>query len=461
MPTLLDVVSIYPIASSLAENLPVGSLIRLSRASSSYRLALHGFLVAELPNKPDVQISRRSELFLGGHETSYWKLLKSKSLNDCSEPRHTKGNNIRACKLCSIPVCDACIVRASFQKSKCKSENTFSNRCRHLCKECWSAGNPHRGRRILDSKADKVLYFKKNTCECSAKDIWLCIECKTKQNEDVDSRGSRCWGEGCCDAVTDENMDSRRICLWCDLPLHGKPTRQEMRRQYDSRHLQARHNSSTKGSLQSFIVGNDNNRAWYSDDVARLYDQLRSIPYNVPPPNPFENAAKAGGPRRIQHLGVVNYDSLGTTPPDIISILNSLTGNFVYNIEFLLAFRPFCKKEPSPSWWRDMVDIGIYENGAANNSSSEEPDYDTESSYDVLSNNSDMADPEEMDEWCVVDRSGETATSQDPEGSRRNGPISFPELGSGRYRKRIGSLLDRDDKTGSKRLQSENEIEHN
>src|SRR5262249_47806338 len=54
-------------------------------------------------------------------------------------------------------------------------------------------------------------------CVCTVKDGWLCATCKNQQNSEARTI-TTCAGEGCNNPL-DDGKESRRICLWCDLPL--------------------------------------------------------------------------------------------------------------------------------------------------------------------------------------------------------------------------------------------------
>jgi len=244
MATLLDLLSPYPVLENLVSVLPRGDLFNLCKTNSRFRAALHGFQVpitmgGRTKGKSPATRPLRSSLRIGEHDTAYWKNLKARSALLCSEPHHTRGHKIRGCLMCSMPVCEACIIKASFGK---RNENTFQSRTRSLCTECYDSGKPH--------KAESLLGFEKQICPplfrraewnciCTAKDGHLCLRCKTEQKQlDID----QCFGEGCSETKT--GGFPARVCLWCDLRLPGERSRAEARRDYDKRHLLARNHSS-------------------------------------------------------------------------------------------------------------------------------------------------------------------------------------------------------------------------
>src|SRR6266480_3697798 len=212
--TLLSIASPWPIAITLATYLPVGDLIHLARTSVLLRAALHGFQFPSLEDLQDTSRSKsREALRIGDHQTSYWKQLKQTAPFLCASPTHTKGSRPRPCRYCSTPICDACIVRDSFAK---RAENTFKNRCRFLCKDCWNAGNPHRrcrfngGPFVLQDASSRYNFApgEAEGCACTHKDDgWVCISCKDMQNAEATTSGFvLCFGEGCT-AVLGEDKD--------------------------------------------------------------------------------------------------------------------------------------------------------------------------------------------------------------------------------------------------------------
>ena len=122
MPDLTDLLYPWPVVSALASYLGVGDLLHLSRVNSEFRAVLHGF-----PRpKPQVKQSTalaihddgmkegvRADIFVGLHQNSNWKHLKSTADMSCTEPGHRKGYHVGLCRYCSNPVCDACVVRVS------------------------------------------------------------------------------------------------------------------------------------------------------------------------------------------------------------------------------------------------------------------------------------------------------------------------------------------------------------
>ena len=241
MPSLIALLCAYPVLENLVAVLPIGDLFNLSKANSTCRAVLHGFPISSISNPSSPKVVRPA-LSIGRHNTSHWRNLKIKSLLCCSEPQHTRGAKIKGCLLCSMPVCEACIIKASFGKH---DENTFANRTRSLCVECFDSGNSHQ-ESSLNGEEKIVLTSSliRTECICTARDGHLCLRCKTKQNSNVEIRTNQCYGIGCSKSKSDSF--GGRVCLWCDLPLPRERSRAESRRDYDARHLLARTHSSYK-----------------------------------------------------------------------------------------------------------------------------------------------------------------------------------------------------------------------
>lgn len=240
MTSLLELLCAYPILENLVAVLPLGGLFNLSKTNSRFRATLHGFCIGKSPKNPNPLKAVRPDLSIGKHNTSHWKNLKAKSPLWCSEPQHTRGVKIKGCLMCSMPVCEACIIKASFGK---RDENTFPNRTRSLCIECFHSGNPHQETSLNgEEKIVPTPYLMRTECICTAKDGHLCLSCKTKQNSDLDIRKNQCYGIGCSKSKSDGF--GGRVCLWCSSPLPRERSRAESRRNYDARHLLARTHSS-------------------------------------------------------------------------------------------------------------------------------------------------------------------------------------------------------------------------
>ena len=295
MASLLELLHSYPILENLVTVLPLGDLFNLSKTNSTIRAALHGFPLQFL-QKPPFFEAVRPALSIGRHNTSYWKNLKAKSPLYCSEPQHTKGDKVKGCLMCSMPVCEACIIKASFGK---RDENTFPSRIRSLCVDCFKLGNPHRETSSLDGKENttQTSYLRRTECTCTAKDGHLCLRCKTKQNSKLDCRENQCFGMGCSTSKTD--YFGGRVCLWCNHPLPRERSRAESRRIYDARHLLARRHSSYNQSLgegpETDVIDNAEQEAiWTSPGftlsaVARMPSPKKA---NVKDDDRFEEARK-------------------------------------------------------------------------------------------------------------------------------------------------------------------------
>ncbi|KAH8697418.1 hypothetical protein BGW36DRAFT_378669 [Talaromyces proteolyticus] len=220
MPTLLDVLYPWPVVSTLALNLGVGDLLQLSRVNSAYRAVLHGFPRPERhdSNRHDsASVRVRPDIFVGHHQSSYWKNLKSTAQMSCAEPHHRRGYRAELCRYCSFPICDACVVRESFDQVT----SAWRTRTRHLCVSCWADGTPHQNRTYSGPPAETTPYTfapgEGDFCQCTAADGWICAECRRKQCTDVGEQRERCFAEGCQNKAGIEK-ERRSVCLWCDLP---------------------------------------------------------------------------------------------------------------------------------------------------------------------------------------------------------------------------------------------------
>lgn len=241
MTSLLDVILIDPIQESLLYSLPLGALLNLSKTNSSFRAAFHGFRFERHDHEMLPSTKSRTLLYLGQHNTVHWKCCKSKSLLLCSESQHVRGEKIRGCRVCSMPVCEACVIKSSFGKTDAR---TFSNRTRSLCPDCYDLGNVHEDRlsegNVIERPPSQLIPGER-PCICTAKDGHLCFACKTKQKCDAKENLDQCHGEGCSRAK--DGGFAGRVCLWCDRRLSRENGRATTRRDYDLRHLLARSHS--------------------------------------------------------------------------------------------------------------------------------------------------------------------------------------------------------------------------
>ncbi len=171
----------------------------------------------------------------------HFTLLKAdrKMVSLCWEPQHTEGYASRRCLRCTMPLCDACVVKDAFGKQ----ESTYHNRRRYVCAECWSRDEHpivqlnRIQRRTTSSYVG--LAESRRFCQCTVHDGWLCSRCKTEQNSSLATKLEQCVTEGCPHKPLNDCFGGR-MCLWCDLPMPGRMSHGEARREYDSLHLRAR-----------------------------------------------------------------------------------------------------------------------------------------------------------------------------------------------------------------------------
>ena len=310
MTSLTDLLSPYPIVVNLASVLPLGDLFNLSKTNSILRAALHGFKVPQSNGNPRLNIPVRPTLFIGQHETPFWRNLKGKSLLLCSESQHTRGDKVRGCLMCSMPVCEACIIKASFGK---RDEKTFQHRTRSVCPECYESGNPHIEQLLECTKGKKPLQNLSDTdttCICTAKDGHLCLKCKTEQKTNLEAKLSKCYGEGCSE--TKPGGFSGRICLWCDLRLPTERSRAEARRDYDKRHLLARSHSSYERPPEDEIVDPAEQQAIWRAEEER-FQELRAVSHHR------ETTAQAAEDERWRRSEALRRsDSMYYPPPPVV-----------------------------------------------------------------------------------------------------------------------------------------------
>ena len=177
--------------------------------------------------------------------------------------------------MCSMPVCEACIIKESFGK---RDEKTFQHRTRTLCPECYDAGIPHIDQTLKPGMKGKdaihSLSETGSTCICTPKDGHLCLRCKIEQRSNLAVKLARCYGQGC--TWTRPGGFSARICLWCDLRLPGERSRAEARRDYDARHLLARSHSSFEHRVdEELVFPKEQERIWRMEE--ERFRELRNL----------------------------------------------------------------------------------------------------------------------------------------------------------------------------------------
>ena len=244
MASLIDLLYENPVLEALVISLPFDGLLSLARVNSLCRAILHDFPADETADPSKAFNLIRPQLYIGKHNTKFWRRLKSKVALRCSEPHHTKGSIIKGCRSCSMLVCESCIVKSSYSSTIV----TMGSRRRYLCGTCWSTGNRHRERHFSDPIDRKLLSYQcqvevRRCCTCTVRDKWLCLKCIQKQKPNMPEAVVRCAGEDCLTIMRPANCGGV-ICTWCGLPLVEKLGREQSRRDYDSKHLSARARSA-------------------------------------------------------------------------------------------------------------------------------------------------------------------------------------------------------------------------
>lgn len=342
--TLEIVVAPWPIARSLSCHLGAGDLISLARASAGLRAVLHGFkkpIPLDSLQHEDlgvVQVSKRTvrqSLNIGFHDTLYWQRLKEEARFSCSSPTHTRGDKCRACRFCSKPICEACIVRSSFQRGK---ENTFNNRVRYFCAGCWDGGNITRSRRfpLSSTRRHSEWYSSSGTgddhCICTLKnDGWLCLECKDRQNyEAATSEIKLCHGAGCKNPIG-VHYERRRTCLWCQKTLPS-PFGGASRHVWTQQMIDAK-----QRSIQAL-----------STDIEE-YNRLRLTTMRMTRrefrgEDAVKDDPEADKPQFVRHLDTMNYEHFmgHDSAPTGQQVYDSKRGYWRYNKKFLLRMRSRC-----------------------------------------------------------------------------------------------------------------------
>ncbi|KIX04512.1 uncharacterized protein Z518_05382 [Rhinocladiella mackenziei CBS 650.93] len=343
-PSLESILSLWPIASTLSQHLPVGDLISLARLSTTLRALLHGFDELEQTKVPlDLHLVRK-ELHIGNHGTPYWQRLKDLAPFECSSRTHTKGPDPKPCRYCSRPICDACIVRSSFARGH---ENTFQNRTRYLCRNCWDNGNSSRSQRYpltpsKDSHRKRKWYdpdgSTRDYCTCTLKDDgWLCLSCKDLQNrEAISSSEMYCHGQD-CGAPLDADKDRRRICLWCNKALPrqvGGTTRYHWNQKMIE--ARARNAASRQADLEEY------NR--------RRLKLMRMSRREMRGDEAVKDDPDADLPQFVRHLDTINYRRYmpDSAAPSANSVYDSKRGYWRYHMEFLLWIKKCCAHVPAP-----------------------------------------------------------------------------------------------------------------
>ena len=199
----------------------------------------------------------------------------------CFDPSHVQGTNIRGCIVCSIPVCEACIIKASFRQ---RNDSAFANRSRSLCSDCYRV-------KTQDKHESPPLDSPVPLCKCTAKDGHICRNCRIKQSLSSQADLERCHGEDC--SKTKAGGFPSKICLWCQLCLPSDRSRALTRREYNSRHLLARSLSTCEHDIEYEII-----------EAVKLESLQVPLPRQRIPPKlaSFEEQRSILDPRRIRRF---------------------------------------------------------------------------------------------------------------------------------------------------------------
>ena len=322
--TLTSVLTPWLVAATVAEYLSVGDLIQLARSCTALRATFHGFFSPDSPIPGRV----RSSLQIGNHQTSGWRTLKSRATLGCVSVGHRsrQQHETRPCRLCSIPVCQACIVRVSFSKPL---RRTYPDRVRYMCTDCWELGNPQRKRKFTTPQERQMTaYVDEGVCECTPREIWVCSTCQDEQEQGARKDVSTCFGDGCLEKL-DVVKYKTSICIWCDKPVKLAQPRsavEAIKRREESRAADLEEYNRKR--LQQLRMS----RRQLRGDAAVLSDP------------------QADRPQFVRDLDTVNYERMvgRDHAPSPDAVYASRSGKFRYNRGFLLAFRDLIsQKQPA------------------------------------------------------------------------------------------------------------------
>ncbi len=248
MASFLDLLIILPIRRSLLSMITLCDLTNLSKTNAKIYAALHDSRIVSSGGETLPLINLQRSVFFEQQTTPCCEKLDVKPPPICSEPHHVRGNNVQGCIMCSMPVCEGCVIKLSFSKN---DERPFANRSRSLCPDCYNLGNtPHNDslEGSASGRSASILNPEEPVCICTAKSGHLCFRCKTKQKVEFQVNLERCHGKGC--SRTKAGGFPPRVCLWCGRRLPNDHDRASTRREYNSRHLLAR-------SLSTYERGTD------------------------------------------------------------------------------------------------------------------------------------------------------------------------------------------------------------
>ena len=294
MVSLYDILFIQPVQKFLVSGLSACDLSNLSRTNSKIGDCLRE--IENVSNAREILQPTNEDLPSdpSHHETPQLTELKAERLLLCSEPQHVQGTKVRGCLLCTMPVCEACIIKASFRQ---RDGGTFASRTRSLCPECYSVGNAFEGKLpdgLGNDGITRILDPGEAFCVCTATDGHLCLKCKTAQKSDSEINRDRCHGRGC--SRTKAGGFPSQVCVWCTLRLPSEHHRVRARREYDQLHLLARAHSTYEGPTEARIK-----EAAEIELLERLSTGRISLPK---PTKPYLFDALEG--RRLQELNEIS-----------------------------------------------------------------------------------------------------------------------------------------------------------
>ena len=223
-------------------------------------------------------------------------------------------------------------------------ENTFNNRCRYLCLECWDNGNVSKTRRfpLLSSRQHNDWFGSRvsssyDACVCTLKEQGsLCLDCKDRQNTEAKADGmTQCHGEG-CDRPAGDLKEKRRVCNWCHKRL--------------PRHLSATsHQEWTEKIIAAKQRAALSRQADMEEYNRRRTKLLRMSRRELRGDKEVEGDPDADKQQFVRHLDTFNYRKFmpEKAMPTGNEVYQSQRGHWTYSVAFLEHSGLFCHHLPA------------------------------------------------------------------------------------------------------------------
>ena len=167
--TMADIAAVLlvdPIRKCIVHSMPRRDLSSLSKTTATFRHVLLPFLSQQKDQQSPPITIKIQPVAPREHDLLYMKNTGVHGSLLCAESQHTRGDGVRDCRICSKPICEACIIKTSFSEH---DKGMFSNRIRSLCPNCYDKSDlrVRNISAIAYSKVDSSCHRPESVCFCA------------------------------------------------------------------------------------------------------------------------------------------------------------------------------------------------------------------------------------------------------------------------------------------------------